>query len=800
MWCIHKPSWRRVFAYLFSLFVVLAAGCSDSTKLKDVDSITPELDTANKVTEAIGPAGGSVITTDANGLLYTLDVPPGVLPYDIDVSMTPVVDIPDLHGADKFHVGVQFGPDGLLMVEPAILTIDLPEKAKIRRLLGVGWDGTGEDAYLEPILSVGGQIRFPVTHFSGTGVIEGDGNDIADALLEDESLEKIFKEKLSIMAQEEWAKVCPTNNDCEEDPAIVHAFSEAMFPRAIDLLFEWFEAISPQLQAGSRPEHAKRLLVDFFTWEALAIKTLCGLFDGDCSEFSDNFSTRRELLRLELAQALLLDFEKYFAACNDFDTFEMLELAALIAGSNENSLAPQFRTLLGVDNETDVYSELRKRFACHLKVELLGFPDSFAQGEDPVDFDVQISNPTSATNAPLEDKQLQISTGGLGCGVIDGPADHVTDANGRVPGVSVSAANCVDPATDKVVVYVSVNDSINVVELDQFFIGRSVRFEAGVTDPCAGAALKSTGRTFAQVLAAAADSCGGIVISILPVSGSVTAGNTLQFSATVTGAADTSVTWSATGGVVDPTGLFTAGNVAGTFTVTATSVADPASSSSVTVLISEPPVNISYSYEGVRMELDFSACLMTSYGECAWENLSVGRDDSWPTNEYQLLFHTYRINNTKVWYTITVSGGNFDGVMNPNQCPTGRDCWIRGTLASDGDAVILQGRRSNEDAACRGYNDCVVHAFRVRSSDHPGNSASITVTPIDSTVAPGETVQFSADVTGLAVSTVNWSADGGAIDTTGLYTAGDTTGTFVITAVSQQDSSYAGSTTITVTP
>ena len=76
--------------------------------------------------------------------------------------------------------------------------------------------------------------------------------------------------------------------------------------------------------------------------------------------------------------------------------------------------------------------------------------------------------------------------------------------------------------------------------------------------------------------------------SVTPASGTVAAGGTLQFTATnsagsVMVAPD--VTWSVSGGgTISPTGLFTAGAAAGTFTVIATGTANAATmSASVTV-------------------------------------------------------------------------------------------------------------------------------------------------------------------------------------------------------------------------
>ena len=85
----------------------------------------------------------------------------------------------------------------------------------------------------------------------------------------------------------------------------------------------------------------------------------------------------------------------------------------------------------------------------------------------------------------------------------------------------------------------------------------------------------------------------GVSVSISPTSASLLTNGTQQFTATVTGSSNTAVTWSAIGGAVSTNGLYTAPNTAGTFTVTATSVADKSKSASAAVTVSTtPPLSI----------------------------------------------------------------------------------------------------------------------------------------------------------------------------------------------------------------
>ena len=76
-----------------------------------------------------------------------------------------------------------------------------------------------------------------------------------------------------------------------------------------------------------------------------------------------------------------------------------------------------------------------------------------------------------------------------------------------------------------------------------------------------------------------------VSISISPTSATLAPGATQQFSATVSNATNTGVTWSAQSGSIDPTGLYTAPSSPGTDTVTATSQQDTTKSVSASVTI-----------------------------------------------------------------------------------------------------------------------------------------------------------------------------------------------------------------------
>jgi hypothetical protein len=82
----------------------------------------------------------------------------------------------------------------------------------------------------------------------------------------------------------------------------------------------------------------------------------------------------------------------------------------------------------------------------------------------------------------------------------------------------------------------------------------------------------------------------------------------------------------------------------------------------------------------------------------------------------------------------------------------------------------------------------------------PGTRVSIVVTPGAATVAPDGSRMFRAIVTGSTDTTVTWSmvSGPGAVSASGVYTASEATGTAVIRARSNADTTKAATATITV--
>jgi hypothetical protein len=201
--CAVIPSRSRCRRGVAALVVaVLAAGCSSAPPPSATAGSTPggaatagppgtpstpgpvagqlpDLGLANVTTEAanargatIGPDGGTISATGANGAVYTLSIPAGALDDDTEIGLYPVSSLATIPGPTGIAAGAQFSPDGLHLIVPATLTIELPAGVDATGASGVSWTGDGAGVHAYPVLVTDRTLTLNVLHFSGDGVVE----------------------------------------------------------------------------------------------------------------------------------------------------------------------------------------------------------------------------------------------------------------------------------------------------------------------------------------------------------------------------------------------------------------------------------------------------------------------------------------------------------------------------------------------------------------------------------------------------------------------------------------------------
>jgi hypothetical protein len=248
-------------------------------------------------------------------------------------------------------------------------------------------------------------------------------------------------------------------------------------------------------------------------------------------------------------------------------------------------------------------------------------------------------------------------------------------------------------------------------------------------------------------------------ISIDPASAALIPGGSQQFSATgvMSDGSDSSiaVTWSATGGTVDATGLYVAPSVSGTYQLVAAQQGGTLRDTAQIIVTVPPPSLV--------------AVILTP----ASVTLLAGR-----TQQFSAVGQLSDGSSVATAVTWTATGGTVNS--------TGR--YTAGSTAGTF-RVIARAANGLADTSSITITTPTITA--------------LTVTPATVTLQTGQTRQFAVTATLSNGSTqtnpaVTWTATGGIISTAGLYTAGTTTGTFL--AIATAGNGVADTSIVTIVP
>ena len=251
-----------------------------------------------------------------------------------------------------------------------------------------------------------------------------------------------------------------------------------------------------------------------------------------------------------------------------------------------------------------------------------------------------------------------------------------------------------------------------------------------------------------------------ITVAVTPKSGFMQTSTSQPLTATVSYAANTQVTWAVVGsgsGTVTSAGIYTAPASPGTYSVTATSVADTSKSDTATFTVTTtPPV--------VSVTVNPSGAEVATHGAIQLNALVSGS-----------------ANQTVTWSVISANGGTVSA--------TG----LYTAPAAPGTYTVKATSQ--------------VNAGNFGTASIKVDSVSVAVSPATKSLPQGATQQFAANVTfgGAAQldQTVTWSvqegAAGGSISASGLYTAPSAPTVAHVLATSNADPSVSSSAAVTVT-
>lgn len=264
--------------------------------------------------------------------------------------------------------------------------------------------------------------------------------------------------------------------------------------------------------------------------------------------------------------------------------------------------------------------------------------------------------------------------------------------------------------------------------------------------------LRATSTAFPTTSATATVTLIPVGVSVSPTSVSLWGGQSKQFTSTVAGTSNTGVTWSISPsvGVISTGGLYTTPSMITspqTVAVIATSLADPTKFATATVTLVPIGVTVTPAVASLSASQtqQFSAAVTgTSTTTVNWSISPAGVGTISSSGIYQA---PSSIPNSQIVTVIAQSAVD--------------------TTKSGSASVTL-------------------------------NPINVAVSPATATVPQGGTQQFTTVVSGTSNTSVTWTATGGTVSGTGLYTAPAMAGTYVVTATSAADTTKFATATVTV--
>jgi hypothetical protein len=512
--------------------ISLSIGCGGETGPSHDGNLT--LDAAHAASDSIGASGGTLSATSSSGVTYTLAVPAGALMSPVKITLTPILRHDGLPLSGGFAAGATFEPAGLRFAIPARLTVSpVPAAPEGTRLAAVTFEGGGDAPALVPAIGTTAP-GILVTHFSGASFGFGTTADLA--------------------AISTAAGQSPGAQAFKDTLAMLGSPGTLMDPlSAVSTLQHWFDAaVLPGIQSAANDASLIVAVGDFAEWAAIAnlyltgqpTPTLDGLLPTVPAALTDDGVDAGDALAPQLRHAI----DGNNSVCRSAHAVQPLY----------NVLYwQQVAHILNLGIDTPEQQLDRATVIAHLcgriVADSVGLPNPLPQGTD-----VSLN---LAWGILIDDTQPVI------------PADFAVAVSGSGATVQhASGPTGPDPAGGPIT---------------QGFFTTVVRSSASAVT------LTATACLVPPHTATVPDFCGtetvtrgtGVTVAVTPGTVTVAPGGTQQFTASVSGASDQSVTWSAAGGTITQAGLFTAGSTAGSFAVRATSVADPAAFAEAAVTI-----------------------------------------------------------------------------------------------------------------------------------------------------------------------------------------------------------------------
>ena len=528
------------------------------------------LDTGAATSVTITPAGG-IIRTTSGGTTYELEFPIGALDADTTITLTPVTAIPGLPFSGGLTDAVQLAPAGLQLVRPATLRLTLPGPVDPTGLLGFVFDDAGANFEAVPVVVNGATLSLQVEHFSTAGAAQGTVQDFA------RQIQPLLSALPNTLPPTQVAGLVSTMAAWMVDPP---GFGFQVLCTETTLCTQVFE-ISLQSLTNSQQQACNQAAS--FIQNNEPFQAMVAL------ESVMKVAAKLVELSVLAEEAGVPGFEQQLdLSCIAGNLGNIINLAKTQALAN-----PRAGLLLLMPDISSI--------AAHLSLDIVEQQGLVALREVLTTLRSRAVNESCPTDPAVGEILIDL--------VLNTFPDDFLD--GLEVGLAVNfrdaRAGCriqINPTQASVGFGQEVQFTATTLGLSPSGVAWSVLFPTGGCTIDSQTGLFTAGQISGTFLVQATSEADqgkfkiasvtvGLLaqVSVSPSSAIVNAGGQAQFTADVTGATTSSVTWLTTdpGGTVDATGLYTAGSIPGTYTVTATSVQDPSKSAAASVTVVAQP-------------------------------------------------------------------------------------------------------------------------------------------------------------------------------------------------------------------
>ena len=425
---------------LFSVLLTAAMACSITDVIPGTGSsnastpkpplpanplkVTVALDASATTKGVIPVTGGTLSATAVDGTKFTLTVPEKALLSDQEISMTPVSSIDGLPLSGGLVAAVDLKPDGLVLFQPATLTIEPAKGVSPKEYVSFSYNGSGDELFLYPAEVTDTTVTVSLMHFTGFG--GGNGSAASIDSYTPSSGEDQARQKMGAAA-----------DDARKSGNGVPPMDDL-----IAIMREWYNStVYPNLQSGANDDTVfESALAEFQRW--LVTTALLGLPE-------DTFHTEVERARNRVYEGMNNAIKKSSERCvsqkNPAEATRLIRLAVFSIYAQALGTEPdQYDYAV---REAGKCATFELQFTSRIETESGCQSNFISQVKATVTLSVEGNGLNIAVpglfkgSAPLEYAEFVPPSGCSGEGVVECPAQSTSTTNSTFEVTSASLLN-----------------------------------------------------------------------------------------------------------------------------------------------------------------------------------------------------------------------------------------------------------------------------------------------------------------------------------------------------------------------